>query len=280
MPRTSVHLAVALVMSLGACFSPDVTEGLACSVDGECPPGQFCDVDGFCRASATPDIDASSEDDIDASEDGAPTPAAFCDPNDNPGLVGCYMFNGSADDLSGLDHHPQFDNQAYANGIDGQAFVFTDATVMVVPENEDFDAGELTVEMWIRPDVIGVADVNLLDNDSQYELELTAAETVRARCSVSGANSTLTGTTVIAADEFTHVALTYNGASLLLYVGGVEDASVAAPGALDEAGIMGTFVGLDHALNEQFNGRIDNFRVFDVARTPEQICVSAGMNDC
>jgi alpha-tubulin suppressor-like RCC1 family protein len=62
-----------LILALSACFSPSLpADGLTCSVESTCPPGQFCHPDNVCRSTPVADaavsIDAPLVDaDVDAS---------------------------------------------------------------------------------------------------------------------------------------------------------------------------------------------------------------------
>ena len=81
-----------------------------------------------------------------------------------------------------------------------------------------------------------------------------------------------------ALSQWTHVAATYDGSFARLYVGGVQVAQAAGTGAIVPLGAETRIGAGDTApgsANERWNGLIDEFRVWSVARTPQEI--AAGM---
>lgn len=74
-----------------------------------------------------------------------------------------------------------------------------------------------------------------------------------------------------------HVAVTYGGSDLRLYLNGTLDAAFVVSGLQEPVG-GGTF-GLGQNLSnfaDQFNGRIDEVRIWNVARTQAQIAGNMG----
>jgi len=71
--------------------------------------------------------------------------------------------------------------------------------------------------------------------------------------------------------SFHHVAMTYEGSSLKLYIDGVLDNSLSISGL--QAMVGGGMIGLGgaSARASQFDGLIDDFRIWNVARTANQI---------
>ena len=69
--------------------------------------------------------------------------------------------------------------------------------------------------------------------------------------------------------SWTHVALTYDGSQLLLYVNGVQVASRAASGAI-QSSTSPLWIG-GNQYGENFTGLIDDVRVYNRALTPAEI---------
>ena len=69
---------------------------------------------------------------------------------------------------------------------------------------------------------------------------------------------------------WTHVALTYNGSQLRLYVNGVQVASGAASGAI-QSSTSPLWIGGNQPYGEYFKGLIDDVRVYNRALTPAEI---------
>ncbi|MBO2012488.1 LamG-like jellyroll fold domain-containing protein [Hymenobacter negativus] len=87
-----------------------------------------------------------------------------------------------------------------------------------------------------------------------------------------GEGNDLSGTKVINDGHWHHVAATYDGTSLKLYVDGVLDIS-NTPAAFNTTGFdwnIGKRIP-PLTLNEQFNGRLDEVRIYSTALTPAQV---------
>src|SRR5207248_1621486 len=86
----------------------------------------------------------------------------------------------------------------------------------------------------------------------------------------SGSHWTIYGTAALPVNSWSHVAVTYDGASLRLYVNGTQVASQAQTGNL----ITSTNplqIGGDSTYGQFFQGTIDEVRVYNVALTATQI---------
>jgi hypothetical protein len=161
---------------------------------------------------------------------------------------------------------------ACTSGIVGQGIAIDGAEDLVyVPDqpNFTFDNG-VTVAAWVEPHRLGgvrtifrkresgTSTFVLLSNDRDYQfvirLDNGRAASVRARATV---------------DTFTHVAGTYDGQELRLYLDGVLAAQTRVAGRLS-SGAGPLLMGND-ALGRRTDGRLDNV-FFDLsAATPEQI---------
>ena len=81
---------------------------------------------------------------------------------------------------------------------------------------------------------------------------------------------------VVAVGEWRHIACVDDGTEVSLFVDGTfVDSSVGQMGATNPLGDM--YVG-NHAidLDQPFSGTVDNLRVFEDVRTPDEICQAAG----
>jgi hypothetical protein len=92
---------------------------------------------------------------------------------------------------------------------------------------------------------------------------------------VSGPNHPLTGTHAFSSNVWHHVALTYDGTNLTLYLDGVLDKSVAASGVPDyttrQPAALGSALNSSAAAAGFFAGIIDEARIWNYARTQTQI---------
>ncbi len=87
--------------------------------------------------------------------------------------------------------------------------------------------------------------------------------------------SVAVATSLLPLNTWTHLAETFDGATLRLYVNGALAASVARTGSILTSGNP-LEIGGDSIYGQYFHGLIDEVRIFNVARTPAQI--QADMN--
>ena len=98
----------------------------------------------------------------------------------------------------------------------------------------------------------------------------------RGRCGrrvariVGGGVSWISGPSASPVGSWTHVALTYDGSQLRLFVNGVQVASAAASGAI-QASSSPLWIGGNQPYGEYFNGLIDDVRVYNRALTQAEI---------
>lgn len=100
-------------------------------------------------------------------------------------------------------------------------------------------------------------DVGIANNKLQFVL------------SIGGAQSKLTSATALNINTWYHIAATYDGANMKLYINGVLDASVAKTGAFTANGTLYISKSWDDSRN--FNGSMDEWRVWRRALTQAEI---------
>jgi hypothetical protein len=85
------------------------------------------------------------------------------------------------------------------------------------------------------------------------------------------------GSSKLSINKWTHVACTFDGTSLNLYVNGVVQDTSNSPGTIDEA-IGGRYVvGADNATDQTFKGRFDDVRLYDRALSAAEIVQAMNM---
>ena len=202
---------------------------------------------------------------------GPSSDAAFCDAGD-PALVGCFRFEDSVDDASaaGLDVSPS--GVGFAQGVSGRAAVFTAESVLEVAETPALDFDAFTIEMWVRPDALPVdpARAGLFDNNGQYGMFIYGGATVRCT-----GNGEVLQSGVLAVGSWTHVACVHDGQDFTLYIDGqVRDTSPVDPPDTD--GFAGSNIGGNSPDgDDHFIGRLDDLRIWNRARTPDEVCAAA-----
>jgi hypothetical protein len=157
-------------------------------------------------------------------------------------------------------------------GIAGSGIGFDeDDDVVIVPDQPNFVFSEgFTVAAWVKPIALGgvrtifrkrqdgTSTFVLAENGKNFQIAISLANGKKADVQ---AKATL--------DKFTHVAATYDGIFLKLYLDGAEAASKRVVGRLSD-GVGPLLIGND-ASNRRIDGTIDNV-VFDTfPATPADI---------
>jgi len=195
-------------------------------------------------------------------------------------LVAAYSFDeGSGPtvtDVSGQGNHGTISGATWTTaGKFGGALVF-DGTraVVTVPDAAALRlTTALTLEAWVSPSVVTSAwrDVIYKGNDT-YALEATSGNSsVPAGGSTFGGRWVAAyGPTALRVNRWTHLALTYDGATLRLYVNGVQVASQAQGGRLPTS-TYPLQIGGDSIYGQYFQGTIDEVRIYNRALSAPEI---------
>jgi Concanavalin A-like lectin/glucanases superfamily len=137
----------------------------------------------------------------------------------------------------------------------------------------------MTLSAWIRPAASQSGWRTILQRQvDAYFLNASNSDgPLRPSGGGTFGNSTqwLGGPTASPVGAWTHVALTYDGAALRLYINGNQVASRAMSGAIETTNNP-LWIGGNQPYGEYFNGLIDDVRVYDRALTQPDI--QADMN--
>jgi Concanavalin A-like lectin/glucanases superfamily len=206
-----------------------------------------------------------------------PTPTPTATPTPTPGLVAAYGFNeGSGTvvhDVSGNGNDGSISGATWTtSGKYGDALRFngTNARVNINNATSLQLRSGMTLEAWVYPTSVSSAwrDVIYKGNDNYY-LEGTSPNS--SRPAMGGTfGGTLYGTSPLTANTWAHLAASYDGATMRLYVNGVQVASRAQTGAIATS-TNPLQVGGDSIYGQYFAGRIDEVRIYNRALSAAQI---------
>ena len=200
---------------------------------------------------------------------------------DNTALVAAYSFDEgtgtTATDISGNGNDGTISGASWTSaGKYGTALSFGGTgSYVTIPDSPSLHlTTAMTLEAWVNPSVVNSAwrDV-IYKGDDNYYLEATSR-----RGAAPGGGGTFGGTddagayasTPLAPNTWTHLAVTYDGATVNLYVNGVLVSSGAETGDLLTSGNP-LQIGGDSIYGQYFQGMIDEVRVYNVALTVDQI---------
>lgn len=169
-----------------------------------------------------------------------------------------------------------------AAGRHGGALQFdgVDDVVRVAHTDDLNFSNALTIEAWVYPTgpltgwrTAVFKETSGMDAYSLYAHSATAGP--RGQAVISGVKQTTATGTSIPVEAWTHVAVTYNGAALRVFVNGIQVSTTPATGPVgSSAGVLS--VGGNTIWGEYFEGVIDEVRVYRRALTASEL--QADMN--
>src|SRR5882762_10354968 len=197
-----------------------------------------------------------------------------------PGLVAAYAFSeGSGTtvaDISGNNNNGTISAATWTTaGKFGNALVFNGTSARVtVPDAASLQLTTgMTLEAWVFPTATPTNWRAIVDKtvDGYYLMASTdQGDRPSAGGTWVGGNQNTYGPSVVEVNTWTHLAATFDGETVRLYVNGVQVASQAQTTPL--ASTDGTLqIGGDSYPNEFFAGRIDEVRIYNRALTQAEI---------
>ena len=205
------------------------------------------------------------------------------------GLVGHWMFDGNADDSSGNGYHGEENGDtAYVPGKFGQAINFENiGAYVVVPNNADMQlrsADNYTVAIYAHPSNTNHGDIFFHGlgcstwaswfmgmQGGEPDAPLVAGNFVFAVRTSNG--SAYTGVSEPAGtDEWIHLAATYDGTALTLYIDGEESNSVETSDVPFDSQEK-LHIGGDPGCGGRswYTGLLDDARIYNRALTKNEI---------
>jgi|GEM_PF-6474414 len=207
-------------------------------------------------------------------------------------LVGCWQMeeNGGSileDGSSYANDATLYGAPAWAPGIGGGYAIDLNGTSQyaLVPDNSSLDiSDQITILAWIRPEQYATQD--LIKKATQgsingYELSLATTKSdatsqrafFRINQVTSGDTYRINATTMYPIDgTWMHVAATYDGSTMRLYINGVEESNLTLPAgtkiALNNVPLS---IGAQSTPSRYYKGWMDDARIFNRALSPEEI---------
>ncbi|HEV2695086.1 MAG TPA: LamG domain-containing protein, partial [Verrucomicrobiae bacterium] len=203
------------------------------------------------------------------------------------GIVGWWQAESNAVDIIGGDNGSVAAGVTYAAGETGFGFNFPGNANVTIPDEPALNpTNALTIELWVyvRAAVPSHWSQDLVNKDGecgsrQYMLNVgdsTASPGMgdfRAHIGVSSGLQIFDGATIIQSNTWYHVAETYDGTNLILYVNGNVDGKMAVSGPIittTEPLRLGG--GADPGCPAYyFNGMMDEVSIYNRALSSNQI---------
>jgi hypothetical protein len=156
---------------------------------------------------------------------------------------------------------------------------------VTIPASTWFNGGDFTIESWVKLNeytnwakIIDFGNGELDDN-----VILCASDQLSGKPSLqiynkSGPSFTLTATDPIVINTWTHLAATLQGMTAKLYVNGVEVATNNLTQPPNNVTRSQNYIAKSNKASDDFlNGKIDELRIWNVAKTAEQIQQNLGV---
>jgi len=191
------------------------------------------------------------------------------------GLLAAWRFDensgSSVSDALGV-HNGTFTGAKWTNGISGSALEFDGVDGnMVVPNNSNFNptGDKISVSFWFKLSEVGASGSFIYQN-VKYMVRMDAQGRVSFSVYTPGWKSLVMAyTDRILNTDWHHVAATYDGATMKIYVDGVLKASDANTGSL-KSSPSDVMIGKQGSINP-YKGIIDEMLVYGTVLTEEQI---------
>ena len=211
----------------------------------------------------------------------AACPFTVSNPAAPPSLIAAYGFEeasgSTATDSTGNNHTGAISGATRATaGKFGRALTYDGINDLVyVPHTAAFNVGSgLTLEAWVRPTVVSgwrTALMKQRNNESLYVLYATSGGGQPNWQVMTNNNFETSGPANLAVNAWTHLATTYDGSSMRLYVNGTLAASRAISGSVPTTANGPLTIGGNHLWPEWFKGQIDEVRVYSRALSASEV---------
>jgi hypothetical protein len=218
-----------------------------------------------------------------------PQPSARCNA---PGMALCIDFEGQGVDAF-RDGTPASSTMIDVSNVttmerlpDEDAARFQPRSSFQIGENDRLDIpGALTIEMWANPQAVPWTpdkQVGLFDNHLQYQMNLE--QDLRIECRLLGGDYNVDSNAAVTLGSWHHVACTYDGATLKVYVNGRLEGCKDMQRTVSIEGTFGSAIGANMDIGPQYKnpfvGELDNVHVYARALTAQEICSAWGYGSC
>ena len=191
-----------------------------------------------------------------------------------PGLVAWWTGDGTALDLAGTNHAILENGVSYEPGLVGQAFNFDGSDDRAfIPESPAVDLSrtpQWTIEAWVKPTSLANPFPTIFSEGYWGASLGLSSGTGYLESWINNANRVI-GSVAVSLNQWSHLALVYDGTNRAFYVNGEFAGSGSAPAILgDNQGAAIGDVAPSHAY-ARFAGQIDELSIYNRALTSNEI---------
>lgn len=202
-------------------------------------------------------------------------------------IIAWYPFAGNAQDISGNQLNGQVLGAkltADSLGNVNQAYFFDGINDHIKVSNEpvlNFEEG-ITVSLFVNPGLIGDKERFIISHGSyqnRFKLSITPENKVRWTIKfTSGQIRDLDSESILEINKVYHVAASYNGRFMMIYINGKLENFVPASGSINPSPVdleIGQILPDDP--NYNFRGVLDEIKIYDFALTPDSVASESGV---
>jgi concanavalin A-like lectin/glucanase superfamily protein len=167
---------------------------------------------------------------------------------------------------------------AIAAKINGGASIGgADGNYLEGADTTDYDfTNALTLSAWVKTSDTGNFTIITSRDDigagaRQWQLRKSSGDKLQAILFFGGSPTTITSSASINDNAWHHVALTYDGSNMKLYIDGVEDGSTPQSGNVDSGANATLKIGSTSSGTLVWNGGLDEIRIAAAARSADWI---------
>jgi hypothetical protein len=196
-----------------------------------------------------------------------------------PGLVAGWSFDAGSGstvaDASGNGNTGTISGATWTAGKYGGALAFNGTSARVsVPASASLGlSSAMTLMAWIEPTATQSGWRTIMQRETNAYF-LNASNTASMRPSgggtFGGSTTYVGGPTANPVNAWTHVAVTYDGSTLRLYVNGTQVSTGAASGTI-QSSTSPLWIGGNNPYGEYFQGLIDEARVYNRALSATEV---------
>jgi PKD repeat protein len=200
------------------------------------------------------------------------------------GLVAAYGFDeglgAAALDVSGNGNNGTVTGASWtSNSRFGKALSFGGSSLVTVADSASLDLSSgMTLEAWVNPVALNGSWMNVIfkangdpgSANPAYLLQGCSAASSAPSVYINGAPSNLAASSPLPLNTWSHIAATYDGATIRFFVNGLLVASRAQTGAIIASSDVLTIGGNAYS-GQNWAGLIDEVRIYNRALSPVEI---------
>ena len=194
-------------------------------------------------------------------------------------MVSWWPGDGNANDIQGSNNGALQNGATFGTGKVGQAFSFDGMDDFVdVQPNSNLDLrGALSIDAWVNPSNLS-GDRGIVEKtvgggvNTQYSLYLQGGSVVFRLIKVPGVqHATLVSDSLVPLNAWTHIAATWDGATMKMFVNGVQQSRMFDLTGTINGGEGSTLIGKQGSNINHFEGLIDELEIFNRALSSQEV---------